>query len=340
MTSSTAVAPYARFLLAKRSVDDRSLNAGVLSWLRGEIGIGARRFVEIGGGVGTMVARLYGQGIAVHGEYLLIDEDARMLAEARRYLAGWAAAHGVTARDSADGIVLGDLAVTFLEAEIGAYTEGLGHTTNPHHYTTQVNHTGDLDHTADFGHTAGLGRAWHAVGFGADVLIGCAVLDVLDVPRLLPGMLNLLKPGGLYWFPITYDGEMGFLPEHPADAAVIAAYHADMDRRERHGGPGGERFAGRHLIGQLRSAGAAVRAAGSADWVVLPGPGGRYQESESDFVATILDTMESALVPAGGAPAVDRHTIARWLSDRRARLARGDLIYLAHNLDVAGRAPS
>jgi hypothetical protein len=153
-------------------------------------------------------------------------------------------------------------------------------------------------------------------------------------------MLNLLKPGGLYWFPITYDGEMGFLPEHPADAAVIAAYHADMDRRERHGGPGGERFAGRHLIGQLRSAGAAVRAAGSADWVVLPGPGGRYQESESDFVATILDTMESALVPAGGAPAVDRHTIARWLSDRRAQLARGDLIYLAHNLDVAGRAPS
>jgi SAM-dependent methyltransferase len=309
MTSSTAVAPYARFLLAKRSVDDRSLNAGVLSWLRGEIGIGARRFVEIGGGVGTMVARLYGQGIAVHGEYLLIDEDARMLAEARRYLAGWADAHGVTARDSADGIVLGDLAVTFLEAEIGAYT-------------------------------AGLDGAWHAAGLGADVLIGCAVLDVLDVPRLLPGMLNLLKPGGLYWFPITYDGEMGFLPEHRADAAVIAAYHADMDRRERHGGPGGERFAGRHLIGQLRSAGAAVRAAGSADWVVLPGPGGRYQESESDFVATILDTMESALVPAGGAPAVDRHTIARWLSDRRAQLARGDLIYLAHNLDVAGRAPS
>jgi SAM-dependent methyltransferase len=309
MTSSTAVASYARFLLAKRSVDDRSLNAGVLSWLRGEIGPGARRFVEIGGGVGTMVARLYGQGIAVHGEYLLIDEDARMLEEARRYLARWADAHGVTARDSADGIVLGDLAVTFLEAEIGAYT-------------------------------AGLDGTWHAAGSGADVLIGCAVLDVLDVPRLLPGMLNLLKPGGLYWFPITYDGEMGFLPEHPADAAVIAAYHADMDRRERHGGPGGERFAGRHLIGQLRSAGAAVRAAGSADWVVLPGPGGRYQESESDFVATILDTMESALVPAGGAPAVDRHTIARWLSDRRAQLARGDLIYLAHNLDVAGRAPS
>jgi SAM-dependent methyltransferase len=309
MTSSTAVASYARFLLAKRSVDDRSLNAGVLSWLRGEIGTGARRFVEIGGGVGTMVARLYGQGIAVHGEYLLIDEDARILAEARRYLAGWADAHGVTARDSADGIVLGDLAVTFLEAEIGAYT-------------------------------AGLDGAWHAAGLGADVLIGCAVLDVLDVPRLLPGMLNLLKPGGLYWFPITYDGEMAFLPEHPADAAIIAAYHADMDRRERHGGPGGERFAGRHLIGQLRSAGAAVRAAGSADWVVLPGPGGRYQESESDFVATILDTMESALVPADGAPAVDRHTIARWLSDRRAQLARGDLIYLAHNLDVAGRAPS
>lgn len=303
MTSSTAVAPYARYLLAKRSVDDRSLNAGVLSWLRGELGSAARRFVEIGGGVGTMVARLYGQGIAVRGEYLLIDDDARMLGEARRYLAGWAAAHGVTVREPIDGIVLGELAVSFVEAEIGAYSE-------------------------------------HCADRRADVLIGCAVLDVIDVPLLLPRILRLLKPGGAYWFPITYDGEMAFVPDHPADAAVIAAYHADMDRRERYGRPAGERFAGRHLIGHLRSAGAPARAVGSADWAVVPGPDGRYPGSESAFVASILDTIESALMPDGGMPRLDRDVVTSYLSDRREQLARGELVYLAHNLDVAGRVRS
>jgi SAM-dependent methyltransferase len=287
MTNSTAVAPYAQYLLAKRTVDDRSINAGVLTWLRNQAGTRARRFVEIGGGVGTMVARLYGLGIAVRGEYLLIDADARMLAEARRYLAGWAADHGVTARETIDGIALGDLSVTLVEAEIGEYSEGFA----------------DRQ---------------------ADVLIGCAVLDVIDAPRLVPGMLRMLGPGGLYWFPITYDGEMAFQPDHPADPALIAAYHADMDRRVRHGRPAGERFAGRHLLEHLRSAGAPVCAAGSADWIVRPGPGGRYPEGEAEFVAAILDTMESALTSKGGAPGDDRLILTGYLSSEKATISSGE----------------
>ncbi len=305
MTNAAAVAPYARYLLAKRSVDDRSVNAGVLSWVHDEIGTAARRFVEIGGGVGTMVTRLYGRGVAVSGEFLLVDSDAGTLAEARGYLAAWAADSGVTARERPDGITLGDLSVRLIEAEIGAYTE-------------------------------------RAVGLSADVVIGCAVLDVIDVPRLLPGLLGLLKPGGIYWFPITYDGEMAFQPDHPDDTAIIAAYHADMDRRVRYGRPAGERFAGRRLFGHLRSAGAPVCAAGASDWVVLPTPDGRYPGDESAFVAGILDTIESALMPAadapGGSAPVRPDVVSRWLSDRREQLARGGLVYIAHNLDVAGRA--
>lgn len=304
MTSPAAIAPYARYLLAKQSVDDRSVNAGVLSWVHDEIGTAARRFVEIGGGVGTMVTRLYERGVAVSGEYLLIDGDAQTLAAARGYLAAWAAGSGVAARELADGIMLGDLAVRLVEAEIGAYTQ-------------------------------------RAVGLRADVLVGCAVLDVIDVPRLLPGLLSMLKPGGIYWFPITYDGEMALQPDHPDDSAVIAAYHADMDRRVRHGRPAGERFAGRRLFGHLRTAGAPVCAAGSSDWVVLPKPGGGYPGDETAFVAGILDTIESALVPVtatpGWLPLVRAGVVLRWLSARREQLARGELVYIAHNLDVAGR---
>lgn len=304
MTSYMVQAPYARYLTAKRGVDDRSIHAGVLSWVRGALHQAAPRVVEVGGGIGTMVGRLYERGIVTAGEYHLVDEDAALLAEARWYLAGWAADRGVAARPLPDGICLGALTVRLVQAEIGAYADG-------------------------------------AARPAADLLIGCAVLDVLDAPRVLPGLLRLLRPGGTYWFPITYDGEMSFQPDHVADRAVVGAYHRDMDHRLRRGRPAGERFAGRHLLGHLSAAGAPVQAAGASDWVVLPETGGHYPPGESAFVAGILDTMAAALTPAaqgsGEAPDVDPVVLADWLGARRDQLARGELVYLAHNLDLAGR---
>ena len=54
-----------------------------------------------------------------------------------------------------------------------------------------------------------------AHGALADVLIANAVLDLVDVPAVLPGLLRLLVPGGVYWFTINYDGESIFEPGHP-----------------------------------------------------------------------------------------------------------------------------
>src|SRR6516162_10940297 len=90
----------------------------------------------------------------------------------------------------------------------------------------------------------------------ADVLIANAVLDLVDVPAVLPGLLRLLVPGGVYWFTINYDGESIFEPGHPCDDRIMRAYHRDMDGRCGYGGPPGESQTGRHLFGHLRAAGA------------------------------------------------------------------------------------
>ena len=76
-----------------------------------------------------------------------------------------------------------------------------------------------------------------AHGAPADVLIANAVLDLVDVPAILPGLLRLLVPGGVYWFTINYDGESIFEPGHPHDDQVMRAYHRDMDERVRYGQP-------------------------------------------------------------------------------------------------------
>jgi len=171
----------------------------------------------------------------------------------------------------------------------------------------------------------------------ADVLIANAVLDLVDVPAVLPGLLRLLVPGGVYWFTINYDGETIFEPGHPLDDQVMRAYHRDMDERVRYGRPAGDSRTGRRLFHHLRAAGAPALAAGSSDWVVSAGPDGLYAGDEAYFLASILSTIENAL--RSRADWVGPADLAGWLAARHRQLAAGELVYLAHQLDFAGRAP-
>jgi hypothetical protein len=176
-----------------------------------------------------------------------------------------------------------------------------------------------------------------AQGELADVLIANAVLDLVDVPAVLPGLLRMLVPGGVYWFTINYDGETIFEPGHPLDDQVMDAYHRDMDERVRYGRPAGESRTGRLLFRHLRDARAPALAAGSSDWVVYSAPDGSYPADEAYFLRSILTTIRDALRnrPDWVAPA----DLADWLTMRCRQLAAGDLVYLAHQLDFAGRSP-
>ena len=77
---------YARYLAAKTTVDDRSLNRHVLAELRRLMPAGAPRVLEVGAGLGTMVARLLDWGVVSAGEYVLLDADRQLLDCSRRWL--------------------------------------------------------------------------------------------------------------------------------------------------------------------------------------------------------------------------------------------------------------
>ena len=290
---------YARFLAAKTTVDDRALNRHVLAELRRLMPAGAPRVLEVGAGLGTMVARLMDWGLINAGEYTLLDVDRQLLDDSRRWLGDWAAARGVRSDPLPDGLRVGDLRVRLVHAELGGYLEA--------------------------GHRA-----------SADVLIANAVLDLVDVPAVLPGLLRLLIPGGLYWFTINYDGDSIFAPDHPHDDQIMRAYHRDMDERSRYGGPDGESRTGRRLFHYLRAAGAPALAAGSSDWVVSACPGRNYPDDEAYFLRSILNAFQNAL---RNQDQVEPADLADWLAVRRRQLAAGELVYIAHQLDFAGRSP-
>jgi hypothetical protein len=86
------------------------------------------------------------------------------------------------------------------------------------------------------------------------------------------------------------------------------------------------------LFGRLRAAGARIDAAGSSDWVVFPGANG-YADDDAFFLGCILGFFEQSV---GGRPEVDRARFAEWMRTRREQLARGELTYVAHQLDFVG----
>ena len=290
---------YARYLAAKTTVDDRALNRHVLAELRRLMPAGAPRILEVGAGLGTMVARLMDWGAVSAGEYILLDADRQLLDCSRQWLRDWAAARGLRSDPLPDGLRVGDLRVRLVHAELGSYLEA-------------------------------------AHGAPADVLIANAVLDLVDVPAVLPGLLRLLFPGGVYWFTINYDGESIFAPGHPHDDQIMQAYHRDMDERIRYG-QAGESRTGRHLFHHLRAAGAPALAAGSSDWVVHAGPDGNYPGDEAYFLRSILNTIQNAL--RNRQDRVEPADLADWLAVRCRQLAAGELVYIAHQLDFVGRSP-
>src|SRR5262249_49351828 len=163
-------------------------------------------------------------------------------------------------------------------------------------------------------------------------------LDLVDVPAVLPGLLRLLVPGGIYWFTINYDGETVFAPGHSLDDQIMHAYHRDMDERIRYGRPAGESRTGRRMFHYLRAAGAPALAAGSSDWVVHAGPERNYPGDEAYFLRCILNTIQIAL--HNRRDRVEPADLARWLAERGRQLAAGELVYIAHQLDFAGRSPA
>src|SRR5258708_12712084 len=114
---------YARYLAAKTTVDDRALNRHVLAELCRLMPAGAPRVLEVGAGLGTMVARLMDWGAVGAGEYILLDADRQLLDCSRRWLCDWAAARGLRSGQLPDGLLVGDLRVRLVHPELGSYLE-------------------------------------------------------------------------------------------------------------------------------------------------------------------------------------------------------------------------
>ena len=170
-----------------------------------------------------------------------------------------------------------------------------------------------------------------------DLLIAHAFLDLVDLPSALPNLLTCLKPGGLFYFSIVFDGATILQPEIDPifDTHIEHLYHLAMDRRLNQGQPSGNSRSGRHLLSNLQQMDGILLAAGASDWVVYGGPNG-YPADEAFFLHFIIHTIYTALRDH---PELGPDRFSNWIAERHAQIEGGKLILVAHQLDFLGQVP-
>ena len=292
---------FPRYLLSKQSVDDRALNQHTFQCLQRHIAGGPLRVVEVGGGIGTMLARLLLQGFLGRGQYTLIDEMEENITFAAGWLTSWALEHGFGVQPQGansfrlwrEGV---DLQVNLVHASLSDYARA----NSPQ----------------------------------ANLLIAHALLDLLPMPHSLHTLFSLLAPGGLAWLTINFDGVTSLEPAIlPAlDEKIESLYHQSMDARPG----GGDSKSGRHLFGHLAGTGAEICAAGASDWVVYA-QNGAYPADEKSFLQFILHFFEESL---RNHPQLSAQELDFWLAKRREQLEEGRLVYIAHQMDFLVKPPA
>jgi hypothetical protein len=163
----------------------------------------------------------------------------------------------------------------------------------------------------------------------ADLLIAHAFLDLLPMPESLPKLFSLTKDSA--WLTVNFDGVTSLEPTVDAvlDELIERLYHKTMDTRPT----GGDSKSGRHLFEHIRSVGAEILAAGASDWVVHS-VNGKYLDDEKYFLHFILHFFEESLT---GNAELEANAFADWVQKRRAQIERGELVYIAHQMDFLVR---
>ncbi len=299
---------FARYLSAKKSIDDRALNRCVWDRFRATLATLDKskplNVLEIGSGIGTMFERSIQWGLIEAVQYTALDAMPENTLEAKSRLPLWADKLGYCVNNIS-------------ENEFRFHGSGIDATLDLQ--------TGDF---FEFAQRNASAERW-------DVILANAFLDLVDVRKTLPIMLNLLNPEGLLFFTINFDGVTIFEPgvDRDLDLLIERLYHQTMDERTANGQVSGDSRTGRHLFENARNNGLDILEAGSSDWTVFAGKDG-YRQDEAYFLHFIIHTIYLALK---GRPEIDERKFRDWIVTRHSQVEKRELVYLAHQVDILCR---
>ena len=298
---------YTRYLSAKKSLDDRSLNKDVwnnLSKLLHQLSQKNTLYVlELGAGIGTMIERMLEHGLLNDAYYSAIDINSNNVVEASSRLKNWAKSNGYEIdiiHDNLFKIMSNEKKIT-LNLEVIGLSEF-------------------IDRKENY-------QKW-------DLLLAHAFLDLIDLPSSISSILELIKPNGFFYFTLNFDGLTIFEPKinEKLEEQILTQYHKTMDERYIAGKPSGDSKTGRNLYYYLRKSAAEIIDIGSSDWIVFPKKEG-YFADEAYFLHYIINTIYEALRDS----TLNKNDLEKWIEKRHMQIDQKELIYITHQLDYLGK---
>ncbi|MEC8945533.1 MAG: class I SAM-dependent methyltransferase [Chloroflexota bacterium] len=285
---------YQRYLASKKYIDDLSLNQRVLGALSAELNVRntERPFktIEIGAGVGTMIERLLEAELMPSGEYEAFDISRKNIEEAKKRIIAFAKKHDY---------VIENLAPYEVFLKKGSFSMTLKLYDQD---AVQIIKSQEKSESTD-------------------LVIAQAVLDLLNVEEALASIFATLKPGGLLYSSINFDGVTYFGPtiDHEFDAFIEEQYHQTMFDSKT----------GRNLLSRFVDSEGEILSVGSSDWVIYP-PALGYDADTQYFLHYIINTVHEALI---GKPKVDKQQLELWIKERHEQVNSHKLLYIAHQFD-------
>lgn len=222
--------------------------------------------LDLGCGAGSNLRATYA-ALPDRQHWTLVDHDAELLAFARKRLIDWAD----EAREQGEELVLAK--------------DGKAITVD----TRKVDLNTDLE--------------W-VLGWQPDLVTAAALFDLASkrwIERFVAALASQHLP--LYAV-LTHDGRETWLPEHPADAGIHAAF-VDHQHRDKGFGPAAGPNASEIMAEAFRKSGFAV-SSGDSNWL-LDTKRRPLQEALAEGIATAV----------GETGRLDPHAIADWLAARR-----------------------
>lgn len=300
---------FSRYLKAKRTVDDRALNRRVYNEFTtrlfqcGRAQSDSLKLLELAGGTGHTTIRVL-KSVVNNGlsavDYTLVDVDPELIAIARDHLSKWGRSEGFTVQSLNERIVFqGEAGTLSVRLVAGDAFEFLAETSSSTY----------------------------------DGVITQAWLDLVNLDTVLERIFWVLSDEGLFYAPIHFDGETLFVPIEDAglEEPVLTCYHQSMDERDTPHGPAGGQRTGSRLLVEVPEAGGRIVTAGASDWIVRPTVEGCYPADEKYFLHHIVHVIEEELKNRSD---IRSESFKQWLSQRRFHIQRGELRYLAHQLDI------
>jgi len=145
-----------------------------------------------------------------------------------------------------------------------------------------------------------------ALGANANLVTASALFDLVSAEFIARFAAAVAARKSAFYTVLTYDGDQRWMPEHEADAALLAAFHAHQ-QRDKGFGPAAGPDAPDALSDAFAAVGYAVQGGDSA-WRLGDGDGALIAELTAGFAAAARETAQ-----------IDAPTVAAWRAvDRTA----------------------